>query len=75
MPVLSEKPRALRRTDQAIEGARVTSALNNQQTMNDQIVDVIVSEGMVPREKIRDDATIESLGLKSIDLVMILRIA
>jgi acyl carrier protein len=38
----------------------------------DQIVDVIASEGMVDREKITMDATIESLDLKSIDIVMIL---
>ena len=51
---------------------QVTSDLNDQQSMNQQIIDVIVTEGMVPREKIQDDATLESLGLKSIDLVMIL---
>jgi len=50
----------------------VTSVPNDQQTMIDQILDVIAAEGMVPREKLQDDATIESLGLKSIDLVMIL---
>lgn len=38
----------------------------------DQIIDVIVSEGMIDREKVQPDATIESLGLKSIDIVMIL---
>lgn len=38
----------------------------------DQIIDVIVTEGMIDREKVQLDATIESLGLKSIDIVMIL---
>lgn len=37
-----------------------------------QIIDVIVKEGMVDREKATLDATIDSLGLKSIDIVMIL---
>ena len=37
-----------------------------------QIIDVIASEGMVDREQITMDATIESLNLKSIDIVMIL---
>ena len=37
-----------------------------------QIVDVIVSEGMIDRDKVKMDASIESLGLKSIDIVMIL---
>jgi acyl carrier protein len=40
--------------------------------MTDQILDVIASEGMIPRENLKDDATIDVLGLKSIDLVMIL---
>ena len=37
-----------------------------------QIIDMIVKEGMVDREKATLDATIESLDLKSIDIVMIL---
>ncbi len=37
-----------------------------------QIVDVISKEGMVEADKIKPDATIESLDLKSIDIVMIL---
>ena len=36
------------------------------------VVDLIVSEGMVEREKVTPDATFETLGLKSIDIVMIL---
>lgn len=44
----------------------------DQTGLVDQIVDVIVTEGMIDREKIQPDATIESLGLKSIDIVMIL---
>jgi len=38
----------------------------------DQIVEVISKEGMVEADKIKPDATIESLDLKSIDIVMIL---
>jgi acyl carrier protein len=37
-----------------------------------EIVDVIVKEGMIDRDKVTPDATIESLDLKSIDIVMIL---
>jgi acyl carrier protein len=50
----------------------VESASNDQQTMVNEIIEVIATEGMIPRENLRDDATIESLGLKSIDIVMIL---
>jgi acyl carrier protein len=50
----------------------VTSDTNDQQTMVNEILDVIATEGMISREKLQDDATIESLGLKSIDIVMIL---
>jgi acyl carrier protein len=37
-----------------------------------QIVDVIAREGMVDRSKITAEATLEDLGLQSIDMVMIL---
>ena len=48
-----------------------TKALD-QTELVDQIIDVIVKEGMIDREKVTLDATIESLDLKSIDIVMIL---
>ncbi|ACB97045.1 acyl carrier protein [Beijerinckia indica] len=44
----------------------------DQTELVNQILEVIVSEGMVDREKVTLDATIESLDLKSIDIVMIL---
>lgn len=48
-----------------------TKALDQTELAN-QIIDVIVKEGMVDRKKATLDATIESLDLKSIDIVMIL---
>lgn len=48
-----------------------TKALD-QSELADQIIDVIVKEGMIDRDKVTMDATIESLDLKSIDIVMIL---
>ncbi|HYP57332.1 MAG TPA: phosphopantetheine-binding protein [Beijerinckia sp.] len=48
-----------------------TKVLDQTELVN-QVIDVIVSEGMVDREKVTLDATIESLDLKSIDIVMIL---
>jgi acyl carrier protein len=48
-----------------------TKALDHAELVN-QVIDVIVNEGMVDREKVTLDATIESLNLKSIDIVMIL---
>lgn len=50
----------------------MNSGSNETQSMTSEIIDVIATEGMIPREKLEDDATIESLGLKSIDIVMIL---
>lgn len=38
----------------------------------EEIIDVIAAEGMVDRTKITPDATIESLDIKSVDIVMIL---
>jgi acyl carrier protein len=46
--------------------------LSNPQRVYDQVVDLIVSEGMVERDKVKPEATFETLGLKSIDIVMIL---
>jgi acyl carrier protein len=48
-----------------------TKDLDQAELVN-KIIDVIVAEGMVEREKVTMDATIESLDLKSIDIVMIL---
>jgi acyl carrier protein len=48
-----------------------TKDLDQAELVN-KIIDVIVAEGMVDREKVTMDATIESLDLKSIDIVMIL---
>jgi acyl carrier protein len=48
-----------------------TKALDQTELVN-QIIDVIVKEGMIDRDKVTLDATIESLDLKSIDIVMIL---
>lgn len=44
----------------------------DQAELVSKIIDVIVAEGMVDRDKVTMDATIESLDLKSIDIVMIL---
>jgi acyl carrier protein len=38
----------------------------------EEIIEVIAAEGMVDRSKVTPDATIESLDLKSVDIVMIL---
>ena len=46
--------------------------LSDPDRVYQQVVDLIVSEGMVEREKVTPDATFETLGLKSIDIVMVL---
>jgi acyl carrier protein len=46
--------------------------LSDPQAVYNQVVDLIVTEGMVDRDKVTPDATFETLGLKSIDIVMIL---
>jgi acyl carrier protein len=66
---------AARATDVIAEGQRgcaMTEVSIDRRPMIDQILDVVATEGMIPREKLQDDATIDSLGLKSIDIVMIL---
>ncbi len=50
----------------------MTEAASDNAKLMDEIIEVIASEGMIDREKITPDATIESLDLKSVDIVMIL---
>lgn len=50
----------------------MTEASSDNAKLMDEIIEVIASEGMIDREKITPDATIESLDLKSVDIVMIL---
>ena len=45
---------------------------NDKTKLYDQIVEVICKEGMVEADRVKPGATIESLDLKSIDIVMIL---
>jgi acyl carrier protein len=50
----------------------VTENPQDRAKLIEEISDVIAAEGMVDRDKITPDATIESLDLKSVDIVMIL---
>jgi acyl carrier protein len=51
---------------------RVTENPQDKAKLVEEIIDVIAAEGMVDKSKITPDATIESLDLKSVDIVMIL---
>ncbi len=46
----------------------------NRDGLVEQIFDVIVSEGKIDRSKITPDATLESLEVQSMDIVMILMV-
>lgn len=46
--------------------------LQDKAKLVEDIIEVIAAEGMVDRTKITPDASIESLDLKSVDIVMIL---
>jgi acyl carrier protein len=50
----------------------LTENPQNKAQLVEEIIEVIAAEGMVDRTKITPDATIESLDLKSVDIVMIL---
>ncbi|MBG0803742.1 phosphopantetheine-binding protein [Methylocystis sp. H4A] len=50
----------------------VTDNPQDKNQLVDEIIEVIASEGMVDKSKITPDASIESLDLKSVDIVMIL---
>jgi len=50
----------------------VTEAPQDKAQLVEEIIEVIAAEGMIDRAKVTPDATIESLDLKSVDIVMIL---
>ncbi|HYA80309.1 MAG TPA: phosphopantetheine-binding protein [Methylocystis sp.] len=50
----------------------VTDNPQDKEKLVEEIIEVIAAEGMVDRAKVTPDATIESLDLKSVDIVMIL---
>lgn len=55
------------------QGANAALVLpSNSDDLEARIIDVIVSEGLIEREKLTPDATLESLGLTSVDVVHIL---
>jgi acyl carrier protein len=57
--------------DEATAAAGQNAPIDHDDLVN-KIIDTIVTEGMIDRDKVTPDATIESLDLKSIDIVMIL---
>ncbi|ARN83530.1 acyl carrier protein [Methylocystis bryophila] len=50
----------------------MTDNPQDRETLVNEIIDVVAAEGMIDRSKVTPDATIESLDLKSVDIVMIL---
>jgi len=50
----------------------LTDNPQDREKLANEIIDVVAAEGMIDRSKVTPDATIESLDLKSVDIVMIL---
>ena len=50
----------------------MTDNPQDREKLVNEIIDVVAAEGMIDRSKVTPDATIESLDLKSVDIVMIL---
>lgn len=46
--------------------------MTDKEDIREQLLDIIATEGMVDRAKLTPDATIESIGMASYDMVMIL---
>jgi acyl carrier protein len=55
-----------------VEAVALSEHVMDRDRVSEQIVDIIVQEGKIDRAQLTPEATIESLKLKSIDLVMIL---
>lgn len=41
-------------------------------SIEQQLIDLFVSDGMVDREAMKPEATLESLGIQSVDIMMVL---
>ena len=50
----------------------MTDNPQDREQLVNEIIEVVAAEGMIDRSKVTPDATIESLDLKSVDIVMIL---
>ncbi len=50
----------------------MTDNPQDREQLVNEIIEVVAAEGMIDRAKVTPDATIESLDLKSVDIVMIL---
>jgi acyl carrier protein len=50
----------------------LTDNPQDREQLVNEIIEVVAAEGMIDRAKVTPDATIESLDLKSVDIVMIL---
>jgi acyl carrier protein len=48
------------------------SVTQDRTEIEQQLVDLFVSDGMVDRNAIKPDATLESLGIQSVDIMMVL---
>jgi acyl carrier protein len=55
-----------------VEAVELNERVIDRDQVAQQIVEIIIQEGKIDRAQLTSDATIESLALKSIDLVMIL---
>jgi acyl carrier protein len=47
-------------------------SIEDRDGLNREIIDMIVAEGMIEREHLTPDATLQSLGIASVDVVLIL---
>lgn len=50
----------------------MSQQISNRGEIEKQIFDVFVTDGMIDRSKITPDATLENLGVQSVDVMMIL---
>lgn len=48
------------------------SDTSETQDLREQLIEIIAKEGMIEREKLTPDATIEKIGMASYDMVMVL---
>jgi acyl carrier protein len=55
-----------------VERGEMNSSTTDRSAIEQQLIDLFVSDGMVDRSAMTPDATLDSLGIQSVDIMMVL---
>jgi acyl carrier protein len=59
-------------TTRTERGKMNSSSATDRAVIQEQLIDLFVSDGMIDRAAMKPDATLDSLGIQSVDIMMVL---